>query len=44
MLRVRHMTSPDVRDLLTRADVVILPIGPMEQHGLQSPIGTDPLG
>jgi len=36
-----HMTSPEVRDLLTRTDMVILPIGSLEQHGLQGPIGTD---
>jgi len=36
-----HMTSPEVQDLLTRTDMVILPIGSLEQHGLQGPIGTD---
>jgi creatinine amidohydrolase len=39
-----HMTSPEVQDLLTRTDMVILPIGSLEQHGLQGPIGTDILG
>ena len=39
-----HMTSPEVTDLLTRTDMVILPIGSLEQHGLQGPIGTDTLG
>lgn len=39
-----HMTSPEVQDLLTRTDMVILPIGSLEQHGLQGPIGTDTLG
>jgi len=39
-----HMTSPEVADLLTRTDMVILPIGSLEQHGLQGPIGTDILG
>ena len=38
-----HMTSPEVADLLTRTDMVILPIGSLEQHGLQGPIGTDTL-
>jgi creatinine amidohydrolase len=38
------MTSPEVQDLLTRTDMVILPIGSLEQHGLQGPIGTDVLG
>ena len=38
-----HMTSPEVRDLLTRTDMVILTVGSLEQHGLQGPIGTDVL-
>lgn len=38
-----HMTSPEVADLLKRTDMVILPIGALEQHGLQGPIGTDVL-
>ena len=36
-----HMTWPDVRDLLTRTDMVIVPVGSMEQHGLHLPMGTD---
>jgi creatinine amidohydrolase len=36
-----HMTSPEVRDLLTRTDMVILPVASLEQHGLHGPIGTD---
>lgn len=36
-----HMTWPEVRDLLTRTDMVILPVASLEQHGLQGPIGTD---
>ncbi|MGH9384009.1 MAG: creatininase family protein [Vicinamibacterales bacterium] len=36
-----HMTWPEVRELLTRTDMVILPIASLEQHGLQGPIGTD---
>lgn len=36
-----HMTSPEVRDLLTRTDMVILVVASLEQHGLQGPIGTD---
>ena len=36
-----HMTWPEVRDLLTRSDMVILPMASLEQHGLQGPIGTD---
>ena len=36
-----HMTWPEVQDLLTRTDIVIIPVGALEQHGLQGPIGTD---
>jgi creatinine amidohydrolase len=36
-----HMAWPEVRDLLTRTDMVILPVASLEQHGLQGPIGTD---
>ena len=36
-----HMTSPDVRDLLTRTDMAILTVASLEQHGLHGPIGTD---
>lgn len=36
-----HMTWPEVRDLLTRTDMVIIPVGSMEQHGLHLPMGTD---
>lgn len=36
-----HRTWPEVRDLLTRTDMVILPVASLEQHGLQGPIGTD---
>lgn len=36
-----HMTVPEVRDLLTRTDMVIIPVASLEQHGLQLPIGTD---
>jgi len=36
-----HMTSSEVADLLTRTDMVILPVASLEQHGLQGPIGTD---
>ena len=36
-----HMTSPEVADLLTRSDMVIIPIGALEQHGDHLPIGTD---
>ncbi|MEA1784850.1 creatininase family protein [Arenibacter sp. GZD96] len=36
-----HMTVPEVRELLTKTDMVIIPIGALEQHGLHLPIGTD---
>ncbi|MCU1262202.1 MAG: Creatininase [Bryobacterales bacterium] len=36
-----EMTWPEVQDLLTRTDMVILPLTALEQHGPQLPIGTD---
>ncbi len=36
-----HMTWPEVADLLTRTDIVIIPVASLEQHGPQLPIGTD---
>ena len=39
-----HMTSPDVRDLLTRTDIALIPVPSLEQHGLHGPIGTDVYG
>jgi len=36
-----HMTWPEVRDLLTRTDMVLVPIPALEQHGFHGPIGTD---
>ena len=36
-----HMTVPDVQDLRTRSDMVIIPVASLEQHGLHLPIGTD---
>jgi len=36
-----HMTRPEVEDLLTRTDMVIIPVGALEQHALHLPIGTD---
>jgi len=36
-----HMTWPEVRDLLTRTDMVIIPVTSIEEHGLQGPLGTD---
>ena len=36
-----HMTWTDVRDLLTRTDMVLVPVPALEQHGFHGPIGTD---
>jgi creatinine amidohydrolase len=36
-----HMTVPEVQELLTRSDMVIMPVASLEQHGLHLPIGTD---
>ena len=36
-----HMTSPEVRDLLTRTDMALIPVPSLEQHGPHAPIGTD---
>jgi creatinine amidohydrolase len=36
-----HMTSPEVRDLLTRTDMVLIPVPSIEQHGLHGPMGND---
>ncbi|MCY4574110.1 MAG: creatininase family protein [Gemmatimonadetes bacterium] len=36
-----HMTRPEVEDLLTRSDMVIIPVAALEQHGTHLPIGTD---
>jgi creatinine amidohydrolase len=35
------MTWPEVQALLTRTDMVIIPVGALEEHGPQGPIGTD---
>ena len=35
------MTWPEVQALLSRTDMVIIPVGALEQHGPQGPIGTD---
>jgi creatinine amidohydrolase len=36
-----HMTWPEVQDLLTRTDMVIIPVASLEQHARHLPIGTD---
>ncbi len=36
-----HMTVPEVEAFLTKSDMVIIPVGALEQHGPHLPIGTD---
>ncbi len=36
-----HMTWPEVADFLERSDMVLIPVGALEQHGHHLPIGTD---
>ena len=36
-----HMTWPEVQALSERTDMVIIPVGALEQHGHHLPIGTD---
>lgn len=36
-----HMTTKEVGELLKKSDMVIIPIGALEQHGDHLPIGTD---
>lgn len=36
-----HMTWPEVQDLLTRTDIVVIPVASIEQHALHLPMGTD---
>jgi creatinine amidohydrolase len=36
-----HMTWPEVEELRTRTDMVIIPVAALEQHALHLPIGTD---
>lgn len=36
-----HMAWTEVRDLLTRTDMVLIPVPALEQHGFHGPIGTD---
>lgn len=38
-----EMTWVEVEDLLKRTDMVIIPVGSIEQHGPQGPLGTDVL-
>ncbi|MEM9208699.1 MAG: creatininase family protein [Pseudomonadota bacterium] len=36
-----HMTTAEVADFLTRSDMVLIPLGALEQHADHLPIGTD---
>lgn len=36
-----HMTVPEVEAFLKKSDMVIIPVGALEQHGNHLPIGTD---
>ena len=36
-----HMSVPEVEDFLKTSDMVIIPVGALEQHGTHLPIGTD---
>ena len=36
-----HMTVPEVAAFLEKSDMVIIPVGALEQHGNHLPIGTD---
>lgn len=36
-----HMTTAEVADFLTRSDIVLIPVGSLEQHADHLPIGTD---
>jgi len=36
-----HMTVPEVEEFLTKSDMVLIPVGAIEQHGLHLPLGTD---
>jgi len=39
-----HMTWPEVQEALKRTDVVIIPVGSIEQHAMHLPLGTDSYG
>lgn len=39
--RIDELSSPDVRDAITRNPVAVLPLGSIEQHGPHLPCGTD---
>lgn len=36
-----EMTGPQVQEMLTRTDVILIPVGATEDHGAHLPLGTD---
>jgi len=42
-MRLADMTWPEVQLYLTTCDMVLIPVGSTEQHGLHLPLGTDTL-
>jgi creatinine amidohydrolase len=38
---IMDLASPDVRDLIARSPIVVIPLGSTEQHGPHLPCGTD---
>ena len=40
-VRLEELAWPEVREYLTRRDVVLFPVGATEQHGWHLPLGTD---
>ena len=40
-MKLENMTWPQIRELQKSCDLIVLPLGATEQHGLALPIGTD---
>jgi len=40
-MELARLSWPDARDAIREADVALLPVGAMEQHGPHLPLGTD---
>jgi creatinine amidohydrolase len=41
MMRLQEMKWPEVQQYLKHTDLIILPVGTTEQHGIHLPLGTD---
>jgi creatinine amidohydrolase len=41
MPRLHEMKWPEVKEYLKEKDVILIPVGSVEQHGLHAPLGTD---